>query len=90
MTESSQGTSPRIHSLERANLSVKIYQLFNLNRKQPGYKPPDHSQKKAQSSSRAPGFISGVAFFNSLKSKKIYQAPGFISGVAFFNSKSKI
>ena len=40
-----------------------------LDRKQPGYKPPDSfvdRQKSSESSSRAPRFISGVAFFNSL------------------------
>ena len=41
----------------------------SFNRKQPGYKPPDslvEPEKSSESRSRAPGFICGVAFFNSL------------------------
>ena len=51
------------------NLKSLIFNLKSINRKQLAYKRPDsfvEREKSSESSSRAPGFISGLAFFNSL------------------------
>jgi hypothetical protein len=49
----------------------------SFDRKQPGYKPPDsfvEREKSSESSLLAPGFISGVAFFNRPLAK-MHQTP---------------